>query len=87
MRSEVKSWDAQPSQNGIVIYISGLLLIEGETNPINFVRVFFLAAANNSYYSKDHHNFFIFSQKRYLQNHLFLRLRIKGSFQIKIKIP
>jgi len=88
MRSEVKNWDAQPSQNGIVIYLSGLLLIEGESNPINFVRVFFLAAANNSYYSKDHHlNFFIFSQKRYLQNHIFLKCRELKEYQTKLKIP
>jgi hypothetical protein len=52
LRSEVKVWDAQPSENGIVIYLSGLLLIEGESNPINFVRVFFLASANNSFFSK-----------------------------------
>jgi hypothetical protein len=52
MRSEVKNWDAQPSENGVVIYLSGLLLIEGESNPINFVRVFFLAQANNSFYGK-----------------------------------
>jgi hypothetical protein len=58
MRSEVKSWDSQPSENGVVIYLSGLLLIEGETNPINFVRVFFLAQANNSFYSKDYFNSF-----------------------------
>jgi hypothetical protein len=52
MKSEVKSWDSQPSENGVVIYLSGLLLIDGESNPMNFVRVFFLAQANNSFYGK-----------------------------------
>lgn len=49
---EVKNHEIQPSGNGILIYLSGLILITGETNPINFVRVFYLASANNSYYSK-----------------------------------
>ena len=58
-QSEVKVYDIQPSGNGILIYLSGLLVVEGETNPMNFVRVFFLAAANNSYYSNYNLTFLI----------------------------
>ncbi len=46
------NYDIQPSGTSILIYISGNLVIQGETNPMNFVRVFLLANNNNSYYGK-----------------------------------
>ncbi len=52
VQSKVNNYTVQPSNNGILIYLSGHLLIEGETNPVNFTRVFFLANANGSFYSK-----------------------------------
>jgi hypothetical protein len=52
-QSEVKNYEIQPSGTGILIYLSGLIIIEGESNPMNFVRVFFLANAGNSYYLKN----------------------------------
>lgn len=37
--------EIQPSQNGILIFLSGQMVLDGETNPINFHRIFFLAAS------------------------------------------
>jgi hypothetical protein len=49
---QAKDWVIQPTGNGILIYLSGFILIEGESNPVNFIRVFNLANVNGSYYSK-----------------------------------
>jgi len=44
-------YDTQPTGNGVLIFISGNLFIDGdETKPIPFVRVFNLCQYNNSYY-------------------------------------
>jgi len=51
-QAQVNNYEIQPSDTGVLIYLSGLLILEGESNPINFVRVFFLAALNNSYYGR-----------------------------------
>ena len=40
---EIKSHEIQPSNNGILIFMNGALLLSGETNPLGFVRVFFVA--------------------------------------------
>jgi hypothetical protein len=50
--SKVTGYDIQPSNGGILIYLSGLLQIEGESNPMNFIRCFFLHNNNGNYYSK-----------------------------------
>lgn len=48
-----KVYDAQPCNNGILIFLSGTLVIQGESNEINFVRVFFLGQNNSGgFYSK-----------------------------------
>lgn len=39
--------EIQPSQNGLLIFLSGKMLLHGETNPINFHRIFFLAPTEN----------------------------------------
>ena len=41
------NYEIQPSNNGILIYLSGTLTIQGETNEICFSRVFFLASMEN----------------------------------------
>jgi len=50
---DVKNWDIQPSGNSILIYLSGVLYVSGENNPINFVRNFILSPTQNgSFYGK-----------------------------------
>ena len=40
---KINTHEIQPSNNGILIFMSGVLLLSGETNPLNFTRVFFVA--------------------------------------------
>ena len=40
---KVSTYEIQPSTNGILIFISGGLTLQGEQNAFPFVRVFFLA--------------------------------------------
>ena len=35
---------------GIVVFVSGQLLVEGETHPLKFSQVFHLLPANGSYF-------------------------------------
>ena len=39
--------EIQPSQNGLLIFLSGKMLLQGESNAINFHRIFFLAPTEN----------------------------------------
>ncbi|KAK9805517.1 hypothetical protein WJX72_002958 [[Myrmecia] bisecta] len=49
-KHHVSSIDAQPSlTQGIVVFVTGQLLPEGETNPLKFSQVFHLAAAGGSF--------------------------------------
>mmetsp|Transcript_15935 Transcript_15935/g.16534 ORF Transcript_15935/g.16534 Transcript_15935/m.16534 type:complete len:120 (-) Transcript_15935:97-456(-) len=38
-----EDYEIQPSNNGILIFLSGKLQLENETNAFPFIRVFFLA--------------------------------------------
>jgi hypothetical protein len=40
---QVNNYDTQPSEAEILIYLSGLIYFKGETNGVNFVRVFLSA--------------------------------------------
>lgn len=42
---KVTFFEFQPSNNGILIFLSGQMVIGGESNPINFHRIFFLTQA------------------------------------------
>lgn len=49
-KHHVSSIDAQPSTSGgILVFVTGQLLPEGETNPLKFSQAFHLAAAGGSY--------------------------------------
>lgn len=47
------NYTCQPSNNGVLIYVSGTFKLQGEENPMPFTRVIFLANANGSYYIKN----------------------------------
>lgn len=47
------NYEVQPSNNGLVMYVSGQCQIQGEQNRLPFSRVIFLAAQNGSYYVKN----------------------------------
>ena len=47
------NYSIQPSENGILIYCSGHLVIMGQTNKIPFMRCIFLVCKNGSYYVKN----------------------------------
>ena len=40
---KVNEFEIQPSQNGILIFMTGQIQLEGESHALGFVRVFFLA--------------------------------------------
>ena len=49
-KHHVSSIDAQPSTSGgILVFVTGQLLPEGESNPLKFSQAFHLAAAGGSY--------------------------------------
>lgn len=51
VQHSVKQYDVQPTpQGGILVYLSGLLQIVGETNAMNFTRIFLLTNTGQSYY-------------------------------------
>lgn len=47
------NYEVHPSNNGLMMYVGGSAVIEGETNRIPFCRIIFLAAQNGSYYVKN----------------------------------
>ena len=47
------NYEFQPSNNGVLMYVSGTCVIEGETRQLPFTRVIFLAAQGQSYYIKN----------------------------------
>ncbi|BDA50313.1 Nuclear transport factor 2 [Coccomyxa sp. Obi] len=50
VQHHISSTDAQPSlSNGLIVFVTGQLLIEGETNPLKFSQVFHLAATGGSF--------------------------------------
>ena len=44
---QVNTHEIQPSNNGIIIFMSGLLQLQGEKNAFPFCRVFFLTSNQN----------------------------------------
>lgn len=40
---KVSFHESQPSNNGILIFLSGTMVLCGESNPISFQRIFFLS--------------------------------------------
>lgn len=53
VKVEPNNYSIQPSNNGILMYVSGFLTVSGETNKNPFTRVIFLANVNGSYYIKN----------------------------------
>ena len=47
------NYEIQTSIVGILIFISGICCVEGETNSISFMCVLFLTNSNDSYYLKN----------------------------------
>ena len=47
------NYEAQPSVQGILLFVSGTFCLPPDTNPIPFMRIIFLANANGSYYVKN----------------------------------
>jgi hypothetical protein len=51
VRHVVKTVDAQPTVgNGVIVFVSGDLFVDGETNPIKFSQVFNLQPNGASFY-------------------------------------
>lgn len=51
VRHVVKTVDAQPTVgNGVIVFVSGDLFVDGENNPIKFSQVFNLQPNNGSFY-------------------------------------
>lgn len=50
---KVDNHEIQPSTNGILIFLSGFLTLEGENNAIGFTRVFFLTPHQQSFYIRN----------------------------------
>ncbi|KAK9902755.1 hypothetical protein WJX75_005016 [Coccomyxa subellipsoidea] len=50
VRHHISSVDAQPSlSNGLIVFVTGQLLVDGEANPLKFSQVFHLAATGGSF--------------------------------------
>ena len=47
------NYSIQPSNNGIIIYFSGMLNIDGDSNDMPFTRVIFLAQNDGKFYVKN----------------------------------
>lgn len=51
VRHVVKTVDAQPTVgNGVIVFVSGDLFVDGEVNPVKFSQVFNLQPAGGSFY-------------------------------------
>ena len=53
LNSNFTNYEAQPSVQGILLFVSGTCCLPGENNQLPFMRIIFLANANGSYYVKN----------------------------------
>ncbi|KAF9533512.1 nuclear transport factor 2 [Crepidotus variabilis] len=50
VQHKVTTSDVQPIQNGIVVYVTGLLVVDDSTNPLQFGQVFNLTQEGDSFF-------------------------------------
>ena len=53
LNSDFTNYEAQPSVQGILLFVSGNCCLQNESNKFPFMRIIFLANANGSYYVKN----------------------------------